>query len=90
MEVSTDSALDTVRAQRYRWLALIENEKAVADLLNQFAGEAELGVLVAGDRRGRPSPPPNFVSAYEAKDENEERFVREAAANLILEATVRV
>lgn len=51
------SSLDHVRASRYRRLALIEKDRATADLLNQLAREAELGILFTPDRRSRPSSP---------------------------------
>jgi hypothetical protein len=48
------NALDTVRASRYRRLALVAKNEAVAQLLNQLAAEAELGILCTADRRWRP------------------------------------
>lgn len=45
---------DELRASRYRRLAAIEKDKAVADLLNGLAREAELGILFTVDRVRRP------------------------------------
>lgn len=51
------NSLDCVRASRYRRLALVEKDKASADLLNQLAREAELGILITSDHQWRRSPP---------------------------------
>jgi hypothetical protein len=53
------TALDQTRALRYRRLALAENDKAVATLLNKLAREAELGILFSADRCWRPPRTPN-------------------------------
>ncbi len=51
------NSLDCIRASRYRRLALVEKDKARANLLNQLAREAELGILFTSDRQWRHSPP---------------------------------
>jgi hypothetical protein len=59
--MTTSNLRDHARALRYRQLALREQDKAKAALLNQIADEAERGVLVtAGIRRSteQPTPPP--------------------------------
>ncbi len=57
------STSDHVRASRYRRLALVERDKATAELLNQLAREAELGILFTADHGWRPSAPPRLMQS---------------------------
>ena len=57
------NSLDCIRASRYRRLALVEKDKASADLLNQLAREAELGILFTSDRQWRQSPPRHLTQS---------------------------
>lgn len=52
-----DRTVDYVRASRYRRLALVEKDKANADLLRRLAQEAEQGILCTTDRPRQPSSP---------------------------------
>jgi hypothetical protein len=54
------SAADYVRASRYRRLAQVEKNKAIADLLGLLAREAEQGILFTADRLQQPTPPPRL------------------------------